>query len=536
MDYESEQRIKRGQISYDLERRALPYGEMPPEALMAKFDETNDLSGNCDEVYDFYARNTLTDRSPDDATFAHEEERKSISNKGYLNLIHSGTRSGGEVAHPEIFLGLTEGEPRGIAVDPDFKELRKQAEARTRFVYLGNDADPSITGGGWNEAQVQEAGQTIFKWMRPRLRIFSTSKDGRREGIRRMYQHKPNIGKIDDQSGYGELIKDWALNPQRATTIFSNRLIRNTRQYHQFTTDHDFKVSHYGDGARSRVHMNKHNAISDVEADYEFNSEDMSKCFKAMGILMGQCVAREVTPDMDYGENGMTQIRKQKDAHEDLMQLLYAIRYDADFSGSDKTMMVKTPAMKRAAHGKRVVDAANHLTPAHVLLNGMIMSKGVKPSADLSQVRKNIVMTPDDPNIRNMVRDAQTQMGKTTRVTIMTGKRHSEIVVDGESVMVPHYKTTKQLGNTRRQHNTSGEHINDVNHGYAAGDGNGQDNTQNRATSHTNYRNPTTEEVNQDSSFSANTSQERRIAPMGTKYTMREVDTDAKNNSISDIS
>lgn len=523
MDYSKYQNIRRGEIENDI-KIGLPYGDMPPEALMSKFDETSDIYTDCDTMYDFYARETLTDRRPDDPTFAYEEPRQSISNKGYLNLIHYGTRSGSQVAHPEIFLGLTEGEPRGIATDPDYKELRKQHEARNRFKFLGPDADNSITGGGWNEAQVQESKQKTFKEMKPRLRIFSTGKDGRREGIRRMYQCVSDMQNITDEKKYGDVIKDWAVNPQRNTVILSNKTIRNSKMYQQFTTDHEFQIAHYGDACRKRNYFNRHQALTDVEADYEFNEQDMSKCFKAVGVLMGQA-CKNTTPDMDYGEHTLTQTRKQAVFEADIVKILDAITNDADFHDQDKTIQSKTAPRKQPKHGKLTTDA-NHTTPANVLINGMLMSKGVKESSDLSKIRKNMVTTPNDPNINCKIDDINSgNKGKTKHPTIITGKRHSEIIVDGESVMVPHYKSCKPLGNTKRKQNTSHD-----------GEYQQSTNTQTRRTSTTQYRNPSAYDNNHDMQFSTNTYKDRHIAPMGNKYTMREVDTDTRSNCISNMS
>src|ERR1700761_6917819 len=104
-------------------------GSMPNELLMSKFEET-DLAPS-DDYYESYARGLLTDYRPDDNKFEHEKPRSNVNQSaGKLQLQYYGHRGNADDPnHPEMYLGFDDPDPRGINVDPDFKQLVKQERA-----------------------------------------------------------------------------------------------------------------------------------------------------------------------------------------------------------------------------------------------------------------------------------------------------------------------------------------------------------------------------------------------------------------------
>src|SRR6184192_3064866 len=117
--------VTQPEIGYSIDI-GLRYGKMPSSMLMSKFEETD--MGEDENVYDDYARNTLTDRRPDTNYLAHEEPRGGVNqSKGYLNLIHYGHRGNSDDPnHSEICLGETAPDPRGTADTPDIKNFKEQ--------------------------------------------------------------------------------------------------------------------------------------------------------------------------------------------------------------------------------------------------------------------------------------------------------------------------------------------------------------------------------------------------------------------------
>jgi hypothetical protein len=148
--------VRPTQITYD-QKIGGQWGDMGDEALISKFEYAEDVASGCgdaDTAYSAYGRQTLMDHRPDPAFLAAEEQRRpeTFARAGVLNLHYTGSRDGtsGLPVHRELFLGETDPDPRGIDPMPQWQELRRQQEARTRYVRLSADADNSITGGGWD--------------------------------------------------------------------------------------------------------------------------------------------------------------------------------------------------------------------------------------------------------------------------------------------------------------------------------------------------------------------------------------------------
>lgn len=446
------------EISYNVDT-AMSYGEMPNEALIQKFEETPYLE-DCEDVYENYARDTLKDQSPGPASLASDAVRKNYNSKGYLNLLHKGGR--GEYnapAHPEAFLELTEREPRGIATDPDFRKLKEQEEARMRFIRFSPDADHSISQGNWSESERFYKSRILTqKAIQPRLRVFTTSKDGRREGMRRdMYPHKSFVNKVQEDLTrfrpqdytFTDYITDYALNPQRRS-VFTSNMLTDRKLYNMFTTDHEFQVAKYGQDARKRkLTQSMKSRIGDVQTEDNVPTtcEDKSKAYKAIGLLMGAVVAQKHKADADqqYGikEEGHgldTQTRKMQALQKDLNQIMHAVKNDVDFKHSDNTQTRKNDTPQRQEHLARMVHY-NHAKPAHHLFNVELMYKAVQPGADTTKLKHQIVS--DDNSIKY---EDLTIMGKRADKEIISGVKDTIMEVDGQSLTTQSYKTlTKKI-------------------------------------------------------------------------------------------
>lgn len=500
------------EISYDINIGGR-YGQMDTNSqpLMAKFEQTDDY--NPEDDYEQYARTTLVDRRPDAPTFAHEEPRRSLASKGFLNLIHTGNRGGSEPSHSEVFLEDTWGDPRGVATDPDFKKLREQHEARMKFVRWHSDADNSIASGRPDNAEMMRKQQEVFKQIRPRMRIFSTSKDGRREGIRRTFTHESDVRKVDRTvQAYGDLIKDYALNPQRKTTILSNTIIARTKMYQQNTTDHEFAVAKYGQDTRRRKLTNDMQTMKYSEQDGEFATEDKTATYKAMGLVMSRIVKNkhEAKQDAELGKSDDTQTRKTEQVTRDLRVVLNAIKQDAEMGKSDNTMLVKTAAPQERAHGARVLDH-DASVPAHHLLNAHVIYKTVAEGKDLRKA-KDLLVT-DDRKAEMRGEDSVTR--KAGVLHTATGKREAKVEVDGQSLSTHNYKSAKRVIESKKTMQNPEVF------------GSQSCKTQDRKTLTVNYKTTDKEVAKQDIRFDDNKHMERHGGVMGSKYTMRDVDRDS---------
>lgn len=257
-----------GQIEYNVDQ-GLRYGDVPNTMLMEKFEETD--MGNDEDQYDTYVRTEICDWTGDKgAVFEHERGRGGVNaSKGILQLRANGHRGTADVEKPEIFLGFAgpeDRDPRGINVDPDMKQLRRQEAARMRFHRFTPDHSDHVTGGGISEAQVMANKQTIFRFNRDRLKIFSRQIDGRREGLRRVYENKSDIAKQVLVHSYGDYIKDYAMNPQRRANLITRNILRDTKEWRQETSDQDYQIARYSQICRKRKTRDTYNRVLGAQA------------------------------------------------------------------------------------------------------------------------------------------------------------------------------------------------------------------------------------------------------------------------------
>lgn len=511
------------EISYNIDI-GQPFGEMPNEALVKKFESTADMDDG-EDAYNNYFRSVAKDWSPDVATMESDLPRRNTSNMGTLNLRYYGGR--GEYNNPqhsEMFLELTENEPRGIATDPDMRKLREQEQKRMRFKRMGADTDNSVAEGRPSEFEMwKKARQQVQKAIQPRAMIFSTSKDGRREGLRRdYYPHKSNVNKVEEDlnnfrpegSTFMDFITDWALNPQRKTTLLSNKMIVNTRLYHEFTTDHEFAVAKYGeDSRRRRLTVGDKSRVDSGASDQVRGVEDPSKVFKHTGLLMGALVGQKhkaikdgVVGTTEEGYGLGQQARKTQALQKDLIVAVDKIAHDGEFATSDGVQSRKTVGPRRAEH-LAVAQATQHQKPAHLLLNAELMYKSVQPGADVTAIKHEIVT---DDNAAKY--EDTTLFGKSARTTVATGKRDSIMKVRGKSMKTQVYKTSGRKAKNPGVGMYNGEDL------MAQSDP-----TQNRKTGNARYRVTSKDDIDPDTArqFMDNTSKERRLGAMGQKSRAR---------------
>lgn len=540
MDYNIYQRVKPTEIHYNIDI-GLPYGEMPNEALVKKFEETAGLRDS-EDLYDDYARGTLRDNSPDMASLESDQPRKNYNSMGYLNLLHYGGRGEENApAHPEMFLELTEREPRGIATDPDFRRLADQQESRMRFKRFSPDTDNSVHEGRWSELEsYYKARIAVQKAVQPRAMIFSTAFDGRREGLRREdYPHVSYVNKVEEDitrfrpesQAFVDYITDYALNPQRHVTKISNEIIRNSRMYNMFTTDHEFKVAKYGDNPRKQklASFKSHVKDSDLE---DFNmvadaTEDPSVIFKSAGLLMGAIVAQKHKSGGDQtggtaetgsglqGESG----RKTAALKQNLNEVLREAKQEQKFGKQTATKQGKNAAPTIAGHLAETTDV-QHLTPANHLFNAEIMYKSVQPNAASDMLRHEI-LTDDRKPVRV---EELTIFGKSGSRKIKTGAKDTIMEVEGKQMQTATYKQGSRAVANPKVGNFNGEDF-----------AQSSDMSQTRQLNHKQIRNTGKDEISTDpTQFYNNLSKERRIAPMGKdKYALRRhTNTDTEINEL----
>lgn len=530
------------QMDYNLKRqvqtepeyevyKGMRYGQMSDGLLVAKFEETN-MPDHDEHVYDNFARNTLSDFRPDSATFAHEAPRGATNrSKGFLQLRSEGHRGTADVERPELFLGFggpEDMDPRGIATEPDFKQLKKQHEARMRFQRFDPDGSDHITGGGRNEFQVMQDKQKLIRWTRDRLKVFDRQIDGRREGMRREFRKRPVVKKQVLVQSYGDFIKDYALNPQRRANIISKQIIRDTRAYRDETPDQDFQFMRYTQTCKQGVLNDTFKRALHYQnsADSSVGDSDVSTQYKALAVLMSNMANRRreimksvANGDIDHGQSADAVSRKTAPIARDIAIILASRRADMDYSDADDSVARKSVQPMATHQMIKFVDHNHEVQNAH-LVNAAVIYKSVKEGADMTKIKHLIKTDARAGDLRDEELAARKNGIQTLRELKMTQKVKHDTDA-GKSVKTMSYrgigqKIDQKVRNGRRD----------------------QKATESDATQTRHTPQQTADMINQnnlltDSRFLDNGVKERLGGHLGSKYNMRDVQRDNRAGGMS---
>ncbi len=536
MDYDLKARTVQGRIEYSIDH-AMPFGDFAPSILMAKYEETD--IGNDEDVYDNYARDTLVDQRPDTNLFACEEARGGVNARsGYLELIHGGHR--GSVDTPYVperfdqFIGPEDQDPRGNNNDgaPDMKQLRRQEDARMRFVRWNADGCDNITGGTRAERKEIADQQSVWAGWKSRLKVFDRQLDGRRNGLRREYRYKSQVPKQVLIQSYGDYMKDDALTPQRRGAFICREVIRNSKAWREETLDSDLAFARYTQickqkrtgGAISRVADGRDERHVDNDVS---TTETGPKYFKAAGLLMSNIVRgkRQAmdTDIVDPATSGVV-VRKTGPFVKDLNVILKSITAGPMEDGRN-TMAGKTAPRVPLEHTGRAV-VYNHLAPAHHALNAEILYKNVSEGGDLRKVKDLIITDVRDASVSDRAAHY-----KTSARGIKTGAKLATTSTDR-----PHglSLTGTACGHTKTfNYKTSVLPSGDKRVRMGAVGALGESAaTLIRRPNHTSIRAATGEDVDYQMRYGDNACKDRHGRGLGSKYMVRFIERDTRGDAI----
>jgi hypothetical protein len=216
------------------------YGAIPHSVIRKKYEVTKGYENPYHT--DDYQRSILKDTRPDAPFMESDQIRYDNHSAERLSLRHEGHRTGEAPDHSEMFLELTERDPRGTAVDPDFGKYREQAYSRKDYYRFYSDADHSVTDWQSTPITAMRNRMATFEDVKRRLKIFSTGKGSMMAA--RNFKHTADSN-IDLTAGQLPLISI----PEAVFEDIEDRTaIRSNGTnigWHR-TTDHEFDVAQYG--------------------------------------------------------------------------------------------------------------------------------------------------------------------------------------------------------------------------------------------------------------------------------------------------
>lgn len=345
--------------------RSDQYGAIPNDFLASKFEQTD--MGDEEDKYDDFARGQLTDWRPDQAQFAYEDPRGRVNQQaGRLQLQYYGHRGNeDDPAHPEIFTGFAGADnmdPRGVAIDPDFREFVKQEQARMGYIRFSKDDSKFMIDGHRAERKEIQDMQTLHKWVRNNLKVFSRQRDGRRNGMMKIFKDTARLSRnISEQSKYtGDTSDDVQIHKTNIIKQYGKN-IRDSREFRDNAEDYDRDESapmKYGQVRSSRGNARGDSILESTDVDTDHTEGMQTKQFRAVSKLMSTIVnSRHMLLDGDTDDHTTESlVVKQAAGVRDLTHLLRNTRVDGDLESSEETMITTTAPLRRQQHLARTTE------------------------------------------------------------------------------------------------------------------------------------------------------------------------------------
>jgi len=280
------------------------FGIIPDHVLKQKFEVTN--IGEDIYATDNFMRDIMTDFDCDAPYFESDQPRRDTHAEEFLSLRHNAHRTGEIPDAPDLFLELTEREPRGISNDPNFRLMQEQSWSRAPYFKFYPDSDNSVTEREKRPQTLIAQIHDQFENIKARLKIFSTSKDFGMSGKNFKFTSDSVMQNIDiEQEGFtdGKKITSYTATPRADLVVMGSNILPLGWDT---TSDLEFKVAHYGHirhlaGAQD-VPLQRHDVEYDTAKLTEFQDQvvtvGLSQVMKR--VAMEHHMRYDVQHDQEY--------------------------------------------------------------------------------------------------------------------------------------------------------------------------------------------------------------------------------------------
>jgi len=538
------------------------------EGMMARKYEVTPMWEDMNQVDDMQ-RETLSDFRNDEATLESDIARRDYQSTSRIKLRESGSR-GDNPEHPEMFLGFMDRDPRGINSDPDFKEFTRQSYGRKDKIEatMYNDDDHSTPSQGIHPNKMQYLIKHSYPEIIKRRKIFSTSKDALKPGMSPVYRKSgSDIDRTYSQHERMDNKIPEGLDFRRnRTTALSN----NSNIGWWQTVDHEFKVASYGKSYRQPGQQNINLNRRDTRYETEFAIPYMQKPTKQMVALMSTAVAsrtkrHDTIGDMEFkstkeGMQGRSPVVAK------ISEMLREALANPDFGNSADSVNGKSKSLDKNQDVllRKFVETV-HKMPANAQLAlreelRKFTGRTPKPS-DVHPDRNKVVINPQiiefmDDMVRKTGPTAPTKFGvrmsddvahqnttvqtdaygpsingipvfavKTNTKKADNKQRHDTITrLKGNSKTTHVYQFAKPSLNQNRKDRVDPEQYADESTHNLGSHG------LNQAKNYDANR----RDVYGDNDFLDNATKDRKLAPLGHKYSMRQMEVDHDETEMND--
>lgn len=349
------------------------YGGIPEDMLMRKMEITP-MYENPTQVED-NLRMLLSDFKPDKAYFASDVARVADEfNIGHgsrerLSLRHSGARIEDEPYLPDgTYLGaighLDARDPRGSAVDPDYRKGVEQQYARAGLIKHYNDSDMSVVESGITPTTMvanQALGRNIFK---NQYQNFEESMGGWHNGG--TAQTRREFGDLPKYTMDGTIVDLVDASQGNRSDAVARLSADPTVAPRQSTPDHRFKISKYG-----------HVKTSQFAKDNDWSNNRLSTYSdeKKVALINGQMVNKAVAM-LIYSPEGLRNTRQE-------------VNKGVDFHFSRDTQQTRKKKLKpEELYRLMMIDRTSPDNPNSKFFNRMMARKANQTNRDLEKMMR----------------------------------------------------------------------------------------------------------------------------------------------------
>lgn len=290
------------------------YGLIPNSVIRKKYEVTKGYENPYHT--DDYQRSLLKDFRPDAPFLESDQIRRDNHSEERILLRTEGHRSGEVPDHSEMFLELTEKDPRGIAVDPDFGKFREQSYSRKEYYKMYPDNDDSVTDWQGTPVTAMRNRTNTFYDLKRRLKIFTTSKGSMMASRNFKGAADSNIDLTAGQLPLISIPEAVFEDIEDRTAIRSNQ---TNIGWHR-TTDHEFAVAQYGQAPvglkPTRAEINRSQQTPDSFVEDHFQDQRVNA---GLAVLM-QDIMKEREVQRSSDQTQKLQISKELDTYSKMYQ------------------------------------------------------------------------------------------------------------------------------------------------------------------------------------------------------------------------
>ena len=395
-------------------------GYMPPELYLLKSEQT--YMYEREDLLDNHFRNTLKDRTLDIPILTQDMPRTNQDSlrSDILNIRHAAARTEAEPIHPDLFLGMTERDPRGYHNSgPDLKISNAHSMARAKYKDTISDhaSDWTIPEGPRSEMRAIRDLRNTINPSRQRLNIFDTSVDSRSNPFSGLGSHKSHIPMMTSDGQLLDLNDAKGVNYKNDYNGYDKIRIGYRQQ-----GDHKFSVAQYGLAGSKLQQANIYDIYSKNQTSHEFDSSP-SEVANRLKNKMGDVVKigyRQIgDSDFSIAKYGRQTSRITKS---DVRESQNNNDYSHDFEDGSYAIRNRLSSSIIKEVGRMSNSDKDYMDP--IFKDSVNLKNTIgQLSQDLSVVRNSTVQTADKteqgPDIANI-----------KKVSTFTPLPHDSVIVD----------------------------------------------------------------------------------------------------------